>query len=360
MKVLVTGAKGFMGKHMCLRLRREHIDVFEYDLDSSIEELKQYVSSCDFIIHLAGVNRPEKIEEFYKGNVELTNILVNLVKSNEKNTPIIYASSTQATLDNDYGRSKKQAEEILFNSGLPVYVYRLTNAFGKWGRPNYNSAVATFCYNIAHDLPVYVRDENYVVHYNYIDDIIDAFMENIGSLAHLGSKKLLKVEPIYDCSLGKLVSLIRYFKQEIESDRHLPLINNEFELKLFKMFCNYLSDEGYGFNYTKDNRGSFEELYKSKKWGQISENVILPGITKGGHYHKYKKEIFETVVGETKIILKDVATGIEIINNSKDKLELVDIIPNYIHEITNVGNKQSHTIMWINEIYDESKPDTYR
>lgn len=361
MKVLVTGAKGFMGKHMCLRLRREHIDVFEYDLDSSFKELEQYVSNCDFIIHLAGVNRPEKIEEFYKGNVELTNKLVDLTKSTRKNTPIIFASSIQAELDNDYGKSKKQAEDILFNSGLPVYVYRLSNAFGKWGRPNYNSAVATFCYNIAHDLPVYVRDENYVVHYNYIDDIVDAFMENIRSLAHLGSKNILTVEPIYDCALGKLVSLIRYFKQEVESYRHLPIIHNEFELKLFKMFCDYLSDEGNSFNYAKDDRGSFEELYKSKKYGQISENIILPGITKGGHYHKRKKEIFETVIGNNVIVQKDTQSN-KVIKNIVDghNPSKVDILVNYVHEISNIGNEPSHTLMWISEIYNESDPDTHK
>ena len=358
--VLVLGANGFMGKHICLHLCRSGHNVLKYDLDSSIDELKDYISKCDFIIHVAGVNRPEHIEDFYKGNTEFTRTVVSLVKESGKQIPIIYSSSIQAELDNDYGKSKKQAEEILFESELPVYVYRISNAFGKWGKPNYNSACATFCYNIAHDLPVYVRDENYIVHYNYIDDICDEFIKKTGLLAPLGSKNLLKIEPTYDCSLGHLVELLRYFKSEIESERHIPYIHNEFELKLFKTFCNYLTEDD-NLNYNKDHRGSFEELYKSKKWGQISENIILPGITKGGHYHKRKKEIFETVIGENVIIQKDTQSDRTIKNLVSEHNPLrVDILTNYIHEISNLGKEESHTLMWISEIYNESDPDTYR
>ena len=361
MRILVTGAKGFIGKHVAKRLARRGFEVLEFDLDNSDKDLEKFVNCADFIIHLAGINRPLTPEEFYDGNTNFTKKLVDLVKGSGKNTPIIISSSIQAALDNDYGKSKKQAEDYLFESGLPVYVYRLANAFGKWCRPNYNSACATFCYNIAHNLEIQIRDREYIVHYNYINDIVDEFVRVVESNEHKGSKDILSVHPIHDCSLGKLADLLYYFKKEIESDRHLPLIHDEFELKLFKTFCNYLSDEGYSFNYAEDNRGSFEELYKSKKWGQISDNVSFPGITKGGHYHTYKKEIFYTVIGECEIIQRDIKTN-KMIKDivSGDNPNPINIRVGYTHQITNIGKENSHTIMWISEIYNPDTHDTYR
>ena len=361
MNVLVTGAKGFIGKHICLHLRNSGYNVFEYDLNNTDSELEGFVQDADFIIHLAGINRPLTIEEFYDGNANFTAKLVYLVKNCGKNTPIIMSSSIQASLDNDYGKSKKMGEDFLFESNLPVYVYRLANVFGKWCRPNYNSACATFCYNIAHNLEIQIRDREYIIHFNYIDDICFEFLRVIKEEGNKGSKEILYVNPTHDCSLGKLADLLYYFKGEIESERHLPLIHDDFELKLFKTFCDYLSDEGYLFNKAHDTRGSFEELYKSKKWGQISENISFKGITKGGHYHTYKKEIFYTVKGTCEINQRNI--------ENDDYLSVivsggipnpVDIIPNYTHEITNIGETDSHTIMWISEIYDESTHDTYR
>lgn len=360
MNILITGSNGFIGRHMCLHLTRVGHNVFKYDLGSTEEELKEYISKCDFVIHLAGINRPLTKEEFYDGNTNFTKKVVDLIKESKRNIPIIISSSTQASLDNDYGKSKKLAEDYLFSSSLPVYVYRLHNVFGKWIKPNYNSAVGTFCYNIANNLPIEIRDREYVVHYNYIDDICDEFLRVINSKEHKGSKDILYVNPIYDCALGKLADLLYYFKSEIESDRHLPLIHNEFELKLFKMFCDYLSEE-HEFNFAKDNRGSFEELYKSKKWGQISDNVSFPGITKGGHYHTYKKEIFYTVIGECEIIQRDINTDEVIVNKvNGNNPHLVDIKVGYTHQITNIGKINSHTIMWISEIYNPNTHDTYK
>ena len=361
MKILVTGANGFIGRHLCLKLDKLGYQVFKYDIDSSKEDLEKYLDSSDFIVHLAGINRPQNNEEFYNGNYNLTVLLVEMLKSRNKNTPIIFSSSIQAELDNDYGKSKKLAEDYLLSSGLPVYIYRLANAFGKWGRPNYNSACATFCYNIAHDLDITIRDRDYVVHYNYVDDIVDEFVKVIKQEEHNGEKDILSVKPVYDCSLGKLADLLYYFKQEIESDRHLPIIHDEFELKLFKTFCNYLSDEGYSFNYAEDDRGSFEELYKSKKYGQISDNIAFPGITKGGHYHTYKKEIFYTVIGKCEIKQRNLKTN-EIIDDvvSGNNPNPIDIRVGYTHQITNIGNINSHTIMWISEIYNPETHDTYR
>ena len=361
MKVLVTGSNGFIGKHMCQLLNRRGHEVYGYDLGSTEEELKEYISKCDFVVHLAGINRPLTPEEFYDGNTNFTKKVVDLIKASGKATPIIMSSSIQASLDNDYGKSKKMGEDYLFASGLPVYVYRLANAFGKWCRPNYNSACATFCYNIAHNLEIQIRDREYVVHFNYVDDIVEEFLRVIELKEHKGSKEVLYVSPTHDCSLGHLADLLYYFKGEIESERHLPLLHDEFELKLFKTFCDYLSDEGYSFNYATDNRGSFEELYKSKKWGQISDNVSFPGITKGGHYHTYKKEIFYTVIGNCEIKQRDIKTNKMIVDVVDGKHpHPVDIRVGYTHQITNIGKENSHTIMWISEIYNPETHDTYR
>ncbi len=361
MNVLVTGSNGFIGKHMCLLLKRKGHTVFEYDLGSTEDELRDYISKVDFVIHLAGINRPLTTEEFYDGNTNFTKKVVDLIKESGKNTPIIMSSSIQASLDNDYGKSKKMGEDYLFSSGLPVYVYRLANAFGKWCRPNYNSACATFCYNIAHNLDIQIRDREYVVHFNYVTDIVEEFLRVVELKEHNGEKNILYVNPTYDCSLGKLADLLYYFKGEIESDRHLPIIHDEFELKLFKTFCDYLSEEGYTYNFAEDNRGSFEELYKSKKWGQISDNVAYPGITKGGHYHTYKKEIFYTVIGKSEIKQRDIKTN-EMITDVVDGSHPnpINIRVGYTHQIKNIGDTNTHTIMWISEIYNPETHDTYR
>ena len=358
MKVLVTGSNGFIGKHMCLLLRRKGHEVFPFDVDDSLEELKEYLSKCDFVVHLAGINRPLSSEEFYKGNTNLTKTLCDL---NVKNIPIIMSSSIQAELDNDYGKSKRLAEEYLLNSNVPAYVYRLANVIGKWCRPNYNSACATFCYNIAHDLPIEIRDRDYVVKFNYVEDVVNEFLNIIELPKHQGSKNILSVAPIYECSLGKLADLLYYFKQEVESNRHIPLIHNEFEFKLFKTFCNYLSDEEYTFNYAEDDRGSFEELYKSKKYGQISDNVAFIGITKGGHYHTYKKEIFYTVIGKSEIKQRNIKTN-EMIVDVVDGKEPhpVKIGVEYAHQIKNIGQENAHTLMWISEVYNPDTPDTFK
>ena len=360
MKVLVTGAHGFIGKHMTQLLNKEGYDVLQYDIDTDSNLLETYINECDFIIHLAGINRPLSVEEFYNGNSNFTKKVVDLVKTSNKNIPIIMSSSIQASLNNDYGKSKKMGEDFLFASLLPVYVYRLANVFGKWCRPNYNSASATFCYNIANNLPIEIRDRNYVVHYNYVIDICNEFLKCIkGEIKP--SKDILYVQPTYDCSLGNLADTLYRFKNDIESDKHLPKINNEFELKLFITFCDYLTDKKYSLNFASDNRGSFEEIYKSEKYGQISINKAYPNITKGGHYHTYKKEIFMTVKGHCVIrernIHNDDFLSYDVYGQDSTP---IDIIPNYTHDIKNIGNDESITIMWINHIYNENTADTYR
>lgn len=359
-KVLVTGANGFIGKHMTRALIDSGYEVFSYDINNTEEELKTYLKEAEFIVHLAGINRPLSVSEFYDGNTNFTKKLVDFLNIFGKKTPIIMSSSIQAELDNDYGKSKKMAEDFLFNSGMPVYIFRLANVFGKWCRPNYNSAAATFMYNIAHNLPIEIRDRNYVVHYNYVDDIVQTFLDCLkGSIKP--STSILRVNPVHDCSLGDLADKLYYFKNAVESELHLPDIKNDFETKLFISFLDYLKDENYFYNYAKDNRGSFEEVYKNEKYGQISVNISYPGIVKGGHYHTYKNEIFMTVKGNCVTRLRKIGTSEIISNNQNDKnYSKVFITPNHTHDIKNVGETNSATIMWISEIYSDKTPDTFR
>ena len=360
MKVLVTGANGFIGKHMVKALNRVGHEVLPYDLDKTEEDLKAYVKEADFVIHLAGINRPLTVEEFYDGNTNFTKKLVDFIKIYGKNIPIIMSSSIQAELDNDYGKSKKMGEDYLFASGLPVYVFRLTNVFGKWCRPNYNSAAATFMYNIAHDLPIEIRDPEYVVHYNYVDDIVNTFIQCINCDIK-PQNHIMKVEPVHDCKLGKLASLLREFKETVESEEHLPVIHSPFEYKLFVSFVDYLKDDSYSYNFAEDQRGSFEEIYKNAKYGQISVNKAYPGILKGGHYHTYKNEIFMTVEGDCVTRLRKIGTDkIEEYSQKGCESVKVKISPYYTHDIRNVGTVNSSTLMWISEVYTDQTPDTFR
>lgn len=361
LNILVTGSKGFIGHHLVKLLQDKNYTVLEYDLGCSIDELNDYIFKCDFIIHLAGVNRPLNQEEFYRGNFDLTKYLVETLNKYHKKTPIIFSSSIQATLNNDYGKSKKMAEDFLFNSGLPVYIYRLNNVFGAGCKPNYNSVVATFCYNIAHDLAIDIHDENHLIHFNYVDDVVKEFLKIVEGKNYQGQKDIMSVSLTYDCSIGKLAKLISYFKQEIVSSHHLPLIHDEFELKLFKTFCAYFSDEGVNYNHVEDERGYFLELFKSKRYGQISENMSYPSIKKGGHYHTYKQEIFYTVIGRTKIVQQNINSG-EISINIVDgeHPQLINIAPSHTHTIENIGQDNSYTLMWISEIYHPQTADTYQ
>lgn len=259
MVVLVTGAKGFIGSHLCRALLRRGVEVLPLDIDSPEGSLESGVRQADFIVHLAGVNRPLSAEEFYDGNANFTKKVVDAVVASGKRTPILLSSSIQASLDNDYGKSKKMAEDFLLDSGLPVYVYRLANVFGRGCRPNYNSAAATFCHNIARDLPIMVRDPEYVVHYQYVEDIVAEWTDLILSPSIEGDRRIRSVATTYDCSLGRLASLLRDFKAAVESSCHMPKIDGEFERKLFKTYLFYASDEGSSFRYAADERGYFEE-----------------------------------------------------------------------------------------------------
>ena len=360
MRILILGAKGFIGSRISTLLKRKNIEVLEFDKDNTVDELLSLLKQADYVVHLAGVNRPLTKEEFYQGNFDFTKTLVDLIKDNNLSLPIIMTSSIQAELDNDYGKSKKMAEDYLLSSNLPCYIYRLSNIFGPRSRPNYNTVVATFAYNIAHDLPIKINDGSTIINFTYVDDVCDDIISLIENNKKEGQKEFLSL-PTTPCSLDRLTILLKYFKQEVESKRHLPYIYNDFELKLFKTYLYFASDEGYEYNFASDERGSFEELFKSKRFGQISENISFPNITKGGHYHKYKDEIFYVVKGQCEIVQKNIVNDDICIDITKgDEPRLVHIYPMYTHKITNIGEGNSSTLMWISEIYNPKKHDTYK
>jgi UDP-2-acetamido-2,6-beta-L-arabino-hexul-4-ose reductase len=365
MKILVTGANGFIGKNLCLELLRKQFIVFPYDIDKNIAYLKSYVKQADCIIHLAGINRPLRIDEFYDGNVNFTKALIDSVINCGKKIPILFSSSTQAELDNDYGKSKKMAEDYLFdfmeNQNNPVAIYRLTNVFGKWCRPNYNSVVATFCHNIANNLPIEIRDKNYQVRLVYIDDIVKEFIDCISRNKFALERKINEVLPTYSLSLGKLAEKLYGFKSTRDT-YFVPSIQSEFDRKLYATYLTYLANNDFAYNLKMnvDNRGSFTEILKTLTEGQVSVNISKPGITKGNHYHHTKNEKFVVVSGECEIKFRKIGTKeiITYIVNGND-MKIVDIPPGYTHSIKNVGGTDSVTIMWASELFDKDNPDTY-
>ena len=354
--VLVTGSKGFIGRHMVKALLHEGYEVIEFDSEDPEERLDEDLKRVDFVVHLAGSNRPMSNAEYYMVNSDFTCRLIKKVKATGKQIPIVYSSSIQAELTNDYGRSKKEAEEHLFNSGLPVYVFRLSNVFGKWCKPYYNSVVATYCQNLAVGEPLYVRQPDFELRLNYIDDVVETFLDCVKGNTK-PSQEILSISTLERITLGDLESKLRHFYDAIESDEHLPKISTLFDLRLFVTLCDYLRDQFMPLNEAYDERGYFKEIYKSKQYGQISVNMAHPGITKGGHYHTYKHEKFETVIGKTITRLRKIDS--KAIEEYKSPA-IVDINPMYTHDITNVGEEDSLTLMWVDTPYSEESPDTYR
>lgn len=364
MKVLVTGANGFIGKNLSIWLKRNDIDVLAIDIDN-LSKLEEYALQVDFIIHLAGINRPLDVKEFYDGNLNSIVRLVEILKSNKKKTPILLSSSTQAEYDNDYGKSKKMGEDFLFDyqnkTGNPVYIYRFQNVFGKWCRPNYNSVVATFCHNIANGLDISVNDPNIIKEFVYIDDICKTILDLIKSENYKGSNKILTIKPSYLLSIGELANIIKSFK-ESRDNLVVPNMDNGIVSKLYATYLSYLPTNQfiYDLNMHVDNRGSFTEFIKTLNSGQVSVNVGKPGVVKGNHFHHTKNEKFLVVKGTCSIKFRkiDSENVIEYIV-SGDKLQVVDIPTGYTHSITNIGQDDSITIMWASESFDPNNPDTY-
>lgn len=365
MKILVTGAKGFVGKNLIAELKNRNYDeIYEYDVDSTEQQLDEYTKECDFVFHLAGVNRPEKEEDFMKGKFGFTSILLDKLKKYNNKATVVITSSIQAKLDNPYGRSKKAGEDLMFSyskeNDVKVIVYRLPNVFGKWCRPNYNSAVATFCNNIARGLEITVNDPKVVMQLVYIDDVVEEFISALNEKEHV-AENFGYVPTVHTITLGEIVELIRSFK-ESRNNLMLPDMKNEFSKKLYSTYLSYLPEQEfkYPLKMNIDNRGSFTEMLKTCERGQVSVNISKPGIVKGNHWHNTKNEKFIVVSGKALIKFRKIDSD-KVIEYyvSGDKIEVVDIPVGYTHSIENIGDTDLVTIMWANEIFNPDKPDTY-
>lgn len=365
MKILVTGAKGFIGKNLIAQLKNQgFLEIFEYDKDTLFSELDEFTRQCDFVFHLAGVNRPIDTREFMEGNFGFTSDLLDLLKKHDNKAPVLITSSIQAKLDNPYGQSKKAGEDLLFaygqETGAKVLAYRLPNVFGKWCRPHYNSAVATFCHNIAHDLPIQVNDPNVVMNLVYIDDVIQEFMHALkGHEKREGNFCYIKTT--HTVKLGEIADLIFSFKESREK-RSIPDMSDPFTKKLYSTYLSYLPKNqfSYPLKMNIDHRGSFTEFIKTADRGQVSINISKPGITKGNHWHHTKNEKFLVVSGKGIIKFRRIDSD-EVIEYqvSGEQLEVIDIPTGYTHNIINTGNENMVTVMWANEAFDPEKPDTY-
>lgn len=365
MKILVTGANGFVAKNLIAELKNQkYTDIFEYSRDTEESLLDSYCEECDFVFHLAGVNRPQNQEEFMEGNFGFTSILLNSLKKYKNKAPVMISSSTQAVLDNPYGKSKKAGEDLLFSygkeTGAKVLIYRFPNVFGKWCKPNYNSAVATFCHNIAHDLPIQVNDPSVVMNLVYIDDVVEELIKALDDKENRNGD-FCEIPVVHTIVLGEIVDLIKSFK-ESRKTLNVPNMSNSFEKKLYSTYLSYLPKEqfSYPLKMNVDNRGSFTEIIRTIDRGQFSVNIAKPGITKGNHWHHTKNEKFLVVSGKGLIRFRKIDTE-EIIDYyvSGDKMEVVDIPTGYTHNIINVGDTDLVTFMWANEAFNPDKPDTY-
>jgi len=394
MKILVTGAKGFAGRNLVENLKnirdgknrtRPNIqidEIFEFDIDTDKALLDEYCAQADFVFNLAGVNRPKDNSEFMIGNFGFASELLDLLKKHNNKCPIVLSSSLQATLigryDGDYGRSKLAGENLFFDyaekTGATVYVYRFPNLFGKWCRPNYNSAVATFCNNIANDLPIQVNDRSTQLELLYIDDLVEEMLDAIEGKAHTCNYDGLNVVPdeqgkfcyvptTHKVTLGEIVDLLETFKAQPETLVMPEIPHNSFAKKLYSTYLSYLPKDKtiFDLKMNRDDRGSFTELLKTANCGQFSVNISKPGITKGQHWHNTKWEFFIVVAGHGLIQERKIGTD-EVIEFevSGDKIQAVHMLPGYTHNIINLSDTENLvTVMWANEQFDPQHPDTF-
>lgn len=378
MNILVTGAKGFVGKNLVSQLHNirlakakydkisSDLNVYEYDVDSDPKDLEVYCKDADFVFNLAGVNRPKELSEFMEGNFGFASILLDTLKKYGNMCPVMISSSIQAAQDNPYGESKRAGEQLMFEyakeTGARVLVYRFPNVFGKWCRPNYNSAVATFCYNIAHDLPIQVNDRNVGMRLVYVDDVVNELLSALtGGECREGDYCM--VPTVHEVKLGDIVDLLYAFKASRET-LGVPNVRDVFEKKLYSTYLSYLPQEkfGYPLKMNVDSRGSFTEIIRTSDRGQFSVNISKPGITKGNHWHHTKNEKFVVVSGKGVIRFRDMnGMNGDVIEYfvSGEKMEVIDIPTGYTHNIENLGNTDLVTFMWCNECFDPQNPDTF-
>lgn len=395
MKILVTGAKGFVGRNLVAQLKnimdgkaRCYGDlavsgIYEYDVDSTQEQLDEWCSDCDFVFNLAGVNRPQNQEEFMQGNCGFAGMLLDMLKKHGNKCPVMISSSIQATLagrfgTSEYGRSKKAGEELVFDygrqTGVKVLVYRFPNLFGKWCRPNYNSAIATFCNNIANDLPIQVNDRNVEMELLYIDDLVDEMINALKGNEHRCEFEGVETVPVeggrycycpvtHKAMLGEIVDMLYSFAAQPKTLEMPEIPSGSLAKKLYSTYLSYLPKEKVAFELkmNKDERGSFTELLHTFNSGQVSVNISKPGITKGQHWHNSKWEFFIVVAGHGLIqqrrIDSDEVVEFEV---SGERIEAVHMLPGYTHNIINLSKTENLvTVMWANETFDPDRPDTY-
>lgn len=379
MNILITGAKGFVGKNLIVTLEnirdgkdKTHpvsgdINILPFDLDTAPELLDDYCAIADFVVHLAGVNRPKDQKEFMEGNFGFTSVLLDTLRKHGNKAPVLITSSIQAELDNPYGQSKKAGEDCLLEYGksedVPVFVYRLPNVFGKWCRPNYNSAIATFCHNIARDLPIMVTDRSYQMSLVYIDDVVEEIIRAMAGKANkAGDYYSVPVE--HHTTLGQIVDSIYSFKQS-RQEPSVPRVGDALTRKLYATYLSYLPEDGFSYllDMKMDDRGSFTEFARTQERGQFSINISKPHITKGNHWHHTKNEKFLVVAGQGVIRFRKAGTDENAVieyHVSSEKLKVVDIPPGYTHNIENLGDTDMVTLMWASELFDPSKPETYQ
>ena len=364
MKVLITGSNGFVGKNLIAHLsERSDIEVLRFTREDDPAQLPLLMAEVDFVFHLAGVNRPKDPGEFKAGNTDLTRVLCDAVVTTGRDIPILYTSSSQAELDNPYGSSKREAEEVLMSlgkkHGIKVYIFRLPNVFGKWARPNYNSAVATFCYNTVHGLPIQVNDPNANINLVYIDDVVSHFIAALdGKLTTVGFSV---VAPQYTISVGALAAQLEAFRDSRNTLITEP-VGTGLIRALYSTYVSYLTPDRFTYEVPKygDPRGVFVEMLKTPDSGQFSYFTAHPGVTRGGHYHHSKTEKFLVIKGKACFRFRHIVSGefYELFTVG-EKPEIVETVPGWTHDITNAGEDEMIVMLWANEIFNRELPDTY-
>ncbi len=369
MKILVTGANGFIGKNLLMHLReKSEIEVVPFTREHTEADLPALLKGIDWVIHLAGINRPEDPSEFVTGNAGLTQVLCQAVRDavqqNGRKIPVIYTSSIQAERENDYGSSKRAAEEALLalseDTGNPVHIYRLPNVFGKWARPNYNSAVATFCHNVARDLPVPINDPDALINLVYVDDVISHFLTLMEGKSN-ASGIFAEVDPVYQITVGDLANQLNRFKATRDNLITEP-VGTGLTRALYATYVSYLPPERFTYTVPQhgDERGVFVEMLKTQDAGQFSFFTAHPGVTRGGHYHHSKTEKFLVIKGKACFRFRHMLTGeFYELFTAGDKPEIVETVPGWTHDITNVGDDELVCMLWANEIFDRDSPDTF-